>query len=115
MDYLAGWLPVNICLNDSSTPVASRAEVSIKAKLFDSANAIYRRKERDGKRKVRDRERERRGKVREMEREDVRKINSEGGIVAVVTYGIFGSHGSSVTQIALIKQEEVERKVRREG
>lgn len=61
--WLAGWLPVNICLNDSSTPVASRAEVSIKAKLFDSANAIYRRKERDGKRKVRER-----GKVREMKR-----------------------------------------------
>ena len=45
----------------------------------------------------------------------MRKINNEEEIVAVVTYGIFGSHGSSVTQIALIKQEEVERKVRREG
>ena len=54
-------------------------------------------------------------KVREMNREDVRKTNSEEEIVAVVTYGIFGSHGSSVTQIALSKQEEVERKVRREG
>lgn len=45
----------------------------------------------------------------------MRKINSEEEIVAVVTYGIFGSHGSSVTQIALSKQEEVERKMRREG
>jgi hypothetical protein len=32
--------PVRIDLNASSTPVASKAEVSIKAKLFLSANAI---------------------------------------------------------------------------
>lgn len=68
--------------------------------------------ERDGKRKVKEREI---GKVREISREDVRKINSEEETVAVVTYGIFGSHGSSVTQIALSRQEKVERKVRREG
>ena len=34
-------VPDNICLNDSSTPVASRAEVSMKARLLLSANTIY--------------------------------------------------------------------------
>lgn len=33
-------IPVNICLKASSTPVESKAEVSMKARLFLSANAI---------------------------------------------------------------------------
>lgn len=39
-EHKNGYTPVRICRKASSTPVASRADVSIKAKLFFSANDI---------------------------------------------------------------------------